>query len=60
MDYREEYIEKVTKIKADAEEMYDRFVSEGAHECNLKILRDLIDDCENSIKKMRETINNDI
>lgn len=58
MDYREEYIIKVTKIKKDAEKKYEKFIEENADECILKMLQDLIEDCEVSINKMQNYINN--
>ena len=58
MDYREEYIIKVTKIKENAEKTYEKFVEENADEYILKMMKDLIEDCEVSIKKMQNLINN--
>lgn len=58
MDYREEYIVKVTEIKKDAEKKYEKFVEENADECILKMMQDLIQDCDESINKMQNLINN--
>lgn len=58
MDYREEYIIKVMKIKKDAEKKYEKFVEENADECILKMMKDLIQDCDESINKMQNYINN--
>ena len=58
MDYREEYIVKVTEIKSNAEKKYEKFVEENADECILKMMQDLIQDCDESINKMQNLINN--
>ena len=60
MDYREEYIAKVTKIKANAEDTYKRFIEEKADEHILNIIKELIKDCDESIEKMKNSINNNI
>ena len=56
MNYKEEYIIKVTKIKADAEEMYKRFLDENAHEYILSMVQSLIEDCAESIEKMKKSM----
>ena len=58
MDYREEYIIKVTNIKKDAEKKYEKFIEENADEYILKMMQDLIQDCDESINKMQNYINN--
>lgn len=58
MDYREEYIIKVTEIKLNAEKTYEKFLEENADEYVLKMMQDLIQDCDESINKMQNLINN--
>lgn len=58
MDYKEEYIIKVMKIKSNAEDTYKKFVKEKADKHILNIMQELIKDCDESIEKMKNSINN--